>query len=205
MLPSEKWFNHPERILQSVNLDEDQHAHCATWLLARVNNLIHRSGTPPTYFDNEVYLQLKNDLATWEGLGRANTKPIMRRDADHHADRPFPYVLLSNESSTIAHIMWHTAMVLFLDFESSNLMSGQTGSWQTIYEHVRTACGIIETSSSSSCILVNAVQPLWICGRHLKTKCEKFAVLELLAQIERDTGWKTRWRSDSLRGMWNLG
>lgn len=38
----------------------------------------------------------------------------------------------------------------------------------------------------------------------MRTKGEKFAILELLAQIERKTGWKCGWRSDGLREIWQL-
>ena len=42
MLPTEKWLKNLSKILQSENVDEDRYAQCATWLLGRVNNMIHR-------------------------------------------------------------------------------------------------------------------------------------------------------------------
>ena len=207
MLPTEKWLNNPAKILQSESVDEDRYTQCATWLLGRVNNMIHQPANTGATPDDEAYLVLKQDLARWESLAAPSTKPLMQRDSDHLNDQPFPYVLFANESSTLAHILWHTAMILFLQFGSSlpGIQTDSSPSTEAIHNHARLACGIIETNSASSSILINAVQPLWICGRQLRAKCEKFSVLVLLAQIERDTGWKTRWRADGLRQLWELG
>lgn len=190
--------------MQSVNLSEDRHAHAAIWLLARVNNLIHGSKTSSSSLEKENCTRLMSDLAAWEQIGANTTRPVMQLDADHHMDEPFPRVLFSSESSMIAHIMWHTAIVLLVDSKPEYWALRHDGLSTNVYEHAQAACGIIETNNHSSCVLVDALHPLWICGRHMKTKSEKFAVLELLAQIERKTGWKTSWRADSLREMWNL-
>ena len=203
MLPAEDWFNHPKTIMLSTNVDEDRHAQISIWLLARVVNLKH-SKVWSTSIATEAFIRLQEAMSAWEKMGASTTRPVMQCDADHDADRPFPSILFSSNSSTIGHTMWHTAKVLLLEFELARpAASDQSGLSHAIYKHARTACGIIETNKHNPC-LVNAVQPLWICGQYLKTKSEKFAVLELLAQIEQRTGWKTRWRSDSLCEIWNL-
>jgi hypothetical protein len=129
----------------------------------------------------------------------------MRNEANYHLDQPLPSILFSSDSAAVASCLWHTAVVLLLEFELANSAVKDDHISSKIYYHASSACGIIETAKYSSSVLINAVQPLWICGRYLRTKSEKFTALELLGLIEQKSGWRTRWRFDALQRMWNLG
>jgi hypothetical protein len=50
--------------------------------------------------------------------------------------------------------------------------------------------------------LVNAIQPLFIAGKHLSHLEEHFAVGRLLKKIDRSTGWGALWRLRDLEAIW---
>jgi hypothetical protein len=194
MLSTDQWFHHPERVLQQF-VDKDRHAHLAIWLLARVNNLIHGK----TLANIETTERLRNDLARWAQMHHAAGRPIMQVDS---SSGDFPSILYSNETTATAHVMWHAATILLMQ-RSPGPLSPLNVS-EDLYHHARSICGIVGTYKDTCPLLVEAIHPLWICGLHLRSRAEKFAVLELLARIERKTGWKTAWRAENLREKWML-
>ena len=200
MLPTDKWFNHPEKVLQSICKDTDQHAHIATWLLGRVNNCIHSSDAG---MDPENLILLQTDLEKWTIIGQNATRPIIHLECQPHADNPFSSILFSSTICAIARILWLTARILLLDHNQN--LAGISHRTTELHEQASEVCGIIETYKNSSTVLVEAIHPLWICSKHLKTRSEKFVVLELLGRVERLIGWKTSWRAVILRERWGLG
>lgn len=112
-----------------------------------------------------------------------------------------PFVLLLIATTALGWYQYHTALVLLLEYPDSSRSGSAVSDLR--YSHARKACGIIQSNPSSPC-LVNAIQPLWICGRNLRLPNEKFTVLQLLSRIQKQTGWKCGWRSQSLRDHWNL-
>lgn len=103
--------------------------------------------------------------------------------------------------SVIGWYQYHTAMVLLLELPDSP--RHYDTMLDTVYSNARRACGIIKSNPSSPC-LVNAIQPIWICGRNLRQPNEKFTALHMLSKIQKQTGWKCGWRSQSLRDRWDL-
>lgn len=198
MLPTDKWFNNPETVLSRSCYDEDQHARIAIWLLARANNLIHAE--PAVGHGTSISLQLQNDLSRWHDVRPPSASPIMEAESTDDIDNPFLSILFASESSAIACMTWHAAQVLLLEFEAKVDSSPRTSR---IQRHARVVCGIVETQKASSSILIEAIHPLWICGRYLSQKAERFAILELLAQVERVIGWKTAWRAAGLHDYWS--
>lgn len=111
--------------------------------------------------------------------------------------------MYANQNLAIGYTQFHCAMVLLLEYEATQLTTEASRLRDEAYEHALKAAGIVETNNHTAC-LVNSLQPVFICGRHMRTRSEKFATLELLAQIEKSTGWKCGWRSDGLRECWSL-
>nr|XP_036580109.1 uncharacterized protein CTRU02_09754 [Colletotrichum truncatum]KAF6787941.1 hypothetical protein CTRU02_09754 [Colletotrichum truncatum] len=99
--------------------------------------------------------------------------------------------------------MFHTAMVLLLEVAASDGSDLHSTTSHEIYRHARLACGVIKTNPQTCC-LVNSLQPAYICGRHMRTRSEKFAVLEIFGLIHSQTGWKTEWRTSELRKLWGI-
>jgi hypothetical protein len=106
------------------------------------------------------------------------------------------------KATVIAWYQYHTALVLLLEVPDSPRYDGSIVS-DMIINHARRTCGIVQSNPTSPC-LVNAIQPIWICGRNLRSADEKFTALNMLSQIQKQTGWKCGWRSKSLRDHWNL-
>ncbi|KAF7193667.1 hypothetical protein HII31_05013, partial [Pseudocercospora fuligena] len=200
ILPPATYFDHPETIVALRDIDEDLHAQIAIWLTARVVNLVAENLPASQSHD---YLSLSAAMRTWEDMGAEATRPVVERAANIEADHPFPQILFSTHSSTIGHTQFHTAMCLLLEYEMAQPGADLVSLKDLAYEHALKCAGIIETNNHTAC-LVNSLQPAYVAGKHMKKKYEKFAVLELLAQIQKKTGWKCEWRSDGLREFWSL-
>ncbi|EME42393.1 hypothetical protein DOTSEDRAFT_73276 [Dothistroma septosporum NZE10] len=200
MLPPDTWFDDPETILLMNNVEEDMHSQIAIWLTAKVVNLVATAAPPAT---DAEFNALYSAMLSWEGMGSVATRPVVVQDANTETDHAFPSILFSTHSSTIGHTMWNSAMVLILEYAAGRRPGEAHVFKAEAYSHALATAGIIETNNHTAC-LVNSLQPAFIAGRHMRTKSQKFGVLELLAQIEQKTGWKCAWRSDGLREIWNL-
>lgn len=201
MLPTDRYFNYPHHILQKPEVDEDQHARVAVWLLARVNNLIYC--TSKTASDS--IQSLRSDLEKWQKFSPPSSRPIMQLTPrpNAQAENPFPELLFAHDGSAIAYMMFLTAKILLLDYAAIKL--GEVVDETAVRDMTCTVCGIVETQKQSSTVLVESIHPLWISGQKLKARAERFAVLELLARVERVIGWKTAWRAASLHDVWSRG
>ncbi|KAM3417348.1 hypothetical protein BST61_g5599 [Cercospora zeina] len=201
ILPPETYFDDAEATMALNGIDEDLHACIAIWLTARVIDLI--SDNPPLA-ESPHFHSLQADMTRWEVMGGQSAQPVLFRDASAEADNPFPQILFSSHSATIGHTQFYTAKVLLLEYEAAQRdTEAAINLREEAYKCALMANGIVETNNHTAC-LVNSLQPVYVCGRHMRTRSEKFATLELLAQIERKTGWKCGWRSDGLREFWNL-
>lgn len=199
MLPTDRYFNHQHHILQKPEVDEDQHARVVVWILARVNNLVHCATKATT----DDVSRLQSDVERWQQFSPPGSRPILqcKTDTKKQAENPFSEILFAHSGSAIAYMLWLTAKILLLDHATTKL--GQTIDEAIVHEAARSVCGIVETYKHSSTVLVESIHPLWICGQKLKAGAERFAVLELLARVERVIGWKTAWRAASLHDLWS--
>lgn len=203
MLPTDRYFNYPHHVLQKPELDEDHHSHVAVWLLARTNNIVHGTVQSSKQTGTDTFQNLKLDLERWQLYSPAGSQPLMREDPeqDSQTGNPFPGVLFSHEGAAVAYMLWLTAKILLVDYAVTKL--GQVHERSRLYDFARTVCGIVETQKQSSTVLVESIHPLWICGQRLTIRAERFAVLELLARVERVIGWKTAWRAANLHEIWS--
>ncbi|KAK4498284.1 hypothetical protein PRZ48_010942 [Zasmidium cellare] len=192
----ETWFDDPDDVACLSNVDEDLHAQIAIWLTAKVVNMANGAKLSTT--DTEA---LVASMSAWESMGSEATRPVVTRMPGADIGNPFPQILFSTHSSTIGHTMWNSAMVLLLEHQAKGQSTEKQALRDRAYHHALQAAGIIGTNNHTAC-LVNSLQPAYICGRHMRTEREKSAILDLLAQIERKTGWRCDWRADGLREFW---
>ncbi|KAJ0416354.1 hypothetical protein BJY00DRAFT_317005 [Aspergillus carlsbadensis] len=194
IIDPQTWFDAPDTVMQREDMDEETHAHVAQWLAARVVNIIsgERKYDHPTVQEEIRFLRAA--FSAWEAKGCAKTQPLLFQDPSGVDDEPFPIILLQNSSSVIGHSMFHTGLVLLLQYEAAHGSPNWPHTAEEIYQHSRQA---------REC-LVNSVQPMWVCGQHLRTRSEKFGVLEIFGAIERETGWKSSGRSSELRSLWKI-
>jgi len=73
-----------------------------------------------------------------------------------------------------------------------------------ILKHTIQLCGMTKAlGSKHPGVLVNAVQPLVVCGRSLKKQPEQLELVRMLRQIEQDTAWSTAQGVQALQEAWS--
>ncbi|KAI5364810.1 putative fungal transcription factor [Septoria linicola] len=197
ILPAETSFDEPMAIMALDDIDADLHACIAIWLTARVINLT-ADGLPIA--ESVDFHALKADMLKWEFMGGPSAQAVLLREPMQRR------IILSLKSSSpvtvlvaIGHTQFYTAKVVLLEYEAAQRDADAAAALrEEAYKYALIANGVVEINNHTAC-LVNSLQPVYACGRHMRTRSEKFATLELLAQIERKTGWKCGWRSDGLR------
>ncbi|CAK4033240.1 C6 transcription factor [Lecanosticta acicola] len=120
--------------------------------------------------------------------------------------QPFQTLFYGNGSAVSGNQMYHTAALLMLKYKPSHLQFQASVSKKphSILWHARQICAI-SLSNRHHAAWTNSVQPLWVAGQHMSHECEHRAILEIYGVIEKETGWKTRWRADDLREYWGEG
>jgi hypothetical protein len=174
------------------------------------------------------WLTLWQELAFWldhrppELLPVHSPSPAAQADSGSMASNPlFPRVLYGHWAAISSNQLYHTACIILLDTVSlgrphlstitnppstagSSLpySASQPHSHSTsIIWHAKRVCGISMTNPHLGS-LVNAIQPLFIAGKHLSHLEEHFAVGRLLKKIDRSTGWGALWRLRDLEAIW---
>ncbi|KAJ5107653.1 hypothetical protein N7456_004328 [Penicillium angulare] len=77
-------------------------------------------------------------------------------------------------------------------------------SLREVIVHARAVCGI-SLANSTEAFRANSVQALFVAGQVFEDYHEQEAVLELLAGIEHDLGWTTKYHIAKLRDEWAKG
>ena len=162
------WFDNAETIIDLKAVDEDVHAQIATWLLARVINLVYAE-KPVHLLSSQDYDHLRHDMYKWEAMGSKSTESLIYRHPDRNRELPFPRVVFASHSASefvspipfsgcgwlkfrglaIGHTMFRTAMVLLLEYERSIDPSKIAILSNEIYENALLACGIIDTNDDT--------------------------------------------------------
>ena len=112
---------------------------------------------------------------------------------------PFPKILYSNPAAISGNQLHHTASILMLQHKPPSVTL--TPKPRSIFWHARQACAI-SISNHHHGAWTNSIQPLWIAGQWMSHPSEQKAILELLARIEKETGWGTKWRAEDLKEFW---
>lgn len=112
---------------------------------------------------------------------------------------PFPMILYESSPAINGNQLYHAAAILMLQDKPKGIRLPK--STKSILWHARQICGIA-VSNSNHGARINSLQPLWIAGKIMSHKFEHCAILEVLAEIEKDSGWATAWRAGDLKDYW---
>ncbi|KAF1812255.1 hypothetical protein P152DRAFT_30347 [Eremomyces bilateralis CBS 781.70] len=182
----------------------DMHANYAVYLCAQICELLadrtkyvelgeENGCTDEVYV--ERWMQLWDDLQCWLDDRPAEFLPIQTIDAE-----PFPFILFLHWAAISANQLHHTGCILLLNMAPKS-MKGKVSVADATLGYAKRICGISVTNPHQGC-LNNAIQPLWIAGRHLTHRSEHAIIIKLFKNIEDITGWVTSWRIADLETTW---
>ncbi|KIW04686.1 hypothetical protein, variant [Verruconis gallopava] len=182
----------------------DMHANYAVYLCAKVCELLaDRTKYSELGADNGCndaayamrWTALWDDLQAWLDQRPEELLPLQTLDG-----KPFPHILFIHWAAISANQLHHTACLLLLDMAPAGSKQSLQKE-QLILGYAKRICGISLTNPHQGCIN-NAVQPLWIAGRHLTHRSEHAVLIKLFKNIEQTTGWATSWRVADLERIW---
>ncbi|KAK7429351.1 hypothetical protein QQZ08_004163 [Neonectria magnoliae] len=184
--------------------DFEHWANYAVYLIAHVLDLLaplpSETLQAPTRNDPKFrarWLKLWKYICDWHHRRPAPLLPTMTIPSSDAS--PFPTILFSNPSAISGNQLHHTASILMLQNQPPSVRLASKP--RSILWHARQVCGI-SISNDHHGAWTNGIQPLWIAGRCMSHASEHKAILELLGRIERESGWRTRWRADDLKEFW---
>ncbi|KAF2832975.1 hypothetical protein CC86DRAFT_461440 [Ophiobolus disseminans] len=223
LIASEKTLISVEHWATGIDLDTDvnlfrsnddfnSHACYSVYLCAQVLDLLaflphlaERVGAPLPVVpgpDDEYtsrWKKLWSHIESWYAERPAEMLPVFSTTIP---SEPFPKLLFSNPAAISGNQQYHTAAILMLQYKPSNMTA--TPKPRSIFWHARQICAI-SMSNDHHGAWANSIQPLWIAGQWMSHESEQKAILSLLARIEREMGWGTKWRAEDLKEFWGFG
>ncbi len=214
-IPTSRWFIPSGSMIEAVTHFKagsggDSYANYAVFLCASVVNVIsNKTGSyvgqaevdpvsKTTY--SARWKALFDLLEDWYDKRPEEMQPLMTYPSSCDEPRePFSIVLYGNSPAVNGNQLYHAAAILMLQNKPRGIRLSK--SPKSILWHARQICGIA-VSNSDHGARINSLQPLWIAGKIMSHETEHRAIIDLLAQIERDTGWATAWRAEDLRDYW---
>ncbi|EAT83118.1 hypothetical protein HBI56_071300 [Parastagonospora nodorum] len=201
-LPSDVAEDDAESLFRSHS-SPDMYANYAVYLCAKTCELISDrnkyvelgtdNGCDEKQFHHR-WNQLWGQLSEW-ALGR----PKELLPVDTYNAAPFPKILFAHWAAISSNQLYHTSSVLLLTARSKPALAKSPEA--SLMWHVKRICGISVTNPHEGC-LNNAIQPLWIAGRHLSHSSEQVLVVKTIRRIEALTGWTATWRIRDLERTW---
>ena len=182
----------------------DNYANYAVFLCASVINLLSnpgpgssRPGLKETASNTKgststAWKALYDLLEDWYNSRPVEMRPLMScpADVDDH-QHPFPIVLFGISPAVNGNQLYHASSLLMLQEKPKDVRLPR--GHKSIQWHARQTCGIAASNHSHGA-WINALQPLWIAGKVMSHPIEHRIILDLLARIEKETGWATSWR-----------
>ena len=152
------------------------------------------NGCTPEVFSSK-WLQLWGELQCWFSERPSELVPMQTVSR-----KPFPHIFFIHWAAISSNQLYHTACILLLKMmpKGTNLPRSPTLS---LLWHARRICGISLANPHQGC-LNNAIQPLWIAGRLFSHITEHQQIIQLIRDIEAETGWGTCWRIRDLEIAW---
>lgn len=185
----------------------DMHANYAVYLCSKVCELLSdRTKYAELGVDNgctgPVYAlrwkRLWHELSLWHDERPSELLPV--KMIGQKSDKPFPEILFVHWAAISSNQLYHTACILLLNSRPKTLRLDPLPVNNPLW-HARRVCGISMSNPHEGC-LNNACQPLWIAGRMLGHHSEHSAIIELIRNIEAQTGWGMYWRIRDLEEAW---
>ena len=182
----------------------DMHANYAVYLCAKVCELVSdRTQFVELVVKNgcsgEIYYrrwtQLWGDLQHW-----VENRPSKLLPVQITVSKPFPHVLFLHWAAISSNQLYHTACILLLNLTPKSVKLQAAPNVSALW-HARHICGISLANSHHGC-LNNAIQPLWIAGRLFSHVSEHNIIIDIIRNIEAETGWGACWRIRDLELAW---
>lgn len=202
-LPSGKQYEDAYQLFHN-DQSPDMHANYAVYLSVKVTELIsdrtkfvelgEKNGCTPEQFSSR-WITLWSDLQKWLAERPAELLPI--QIVDH---KPFPHILFIHWAAISSNQLYHTACILLLETMPKSIHLPRTSNLSLLW-HARHIVGISLVNLHHGC-LNNAIQPLWIAGRLFSHSSEHERIIQLIQDIEAETGWGTCWRIRDLELAW---
>lgn len=196
---------------------EDLVAHTLIWIVLRIMNFIGDNSRADT---NERWMELQEQLHMWHRSLPDHFQPCVRskhyRDGEDSATlqhEPFTELFFSLSICAAALQLYHFAWILLLLHKPATLRS-ENGSvsdilrsyreeLEKIGSHCRDICGIA-LAHSDQAARVHMQQPLYVAGLCVDTPEDRKVILELLREIEVQTGCPTGFRMQQLLAEWGV-
>jgi Fungal specific transcription factor domain len=215
-IPTSRWFIPSGSMSSAVGRFRtesggiDSYANYGVFLCASVVNVISNrnatsDGKEGSVSDSRAvysarWKALFDLLEDWYSQRPEEMRPLVSYPTsldDHH--HPFPIVLYGPSPAVNGNQLYHASALLMLQEKPKDLRLPKTH--KSILWHARQICGIA-TSNFIHGPWINALQPLWIAGKVMSHPTEHKAILDILARIEKETGWATSWRAQDLKDYW---
>lgn len=185
----------------------DMYANWAVYLCTKACDMIHRRIKVLELGHNdrderpfaEQCASLWSELEFWLMHRPSELLPVALIEGKN--DQLFPQILFTHWSAISSNQLYHTACIILLEAKSLGQHILQSIPQHSIVWHAKRVCGISLTNSHLGS-LVNAIQPLFIAGKHLSHFNEHLAVGRLLERIDKSTGWGALWRLRDLESIW---
>ncbi|KAK5555031.1 hypothetical protein LTR46_006661 [Exophiala xenobiotica] len=217
-IPTSRWFLPSGSMIDAVTYFKagsggDSYANYAVFLCASVVNVITNKngsnvgqaevdsvrGTTSISTYSTRWKALFDLLEDWYNGRPEEMQPLMSFSSTGEPREPFPAVLYGSSPAVNGNQLYHAAAILMLQDKPKDVRLAR--SPKSILWHARQICGSA-VSNNDHGAWINSLQPLWIAGKIMSHESEHRAILELLAKIERDTGWATSWRAEDLKDYW---
>ncbi|KAH7061244.1 fungal-specific transcription factor domain-containing protein [Macrophomina phaseolina] len=185
----------------------DMHANYAVYLCSKVCELlsdrtkyaelgVENGCTGPAYALR--WKKLWHELNLW--LNERPRELLPAKTIGQKQGKPFPEILFVHWAAISSNQLYHTACILLLNSMPKSFRLEPLPVNNPLW-HARRVCGISLSNPHEGC-LNNACQPLWIAGRMLGHHSEHSAIIELIRNIEAQTGWGMYWRIRDLEEAW---
>lgn len=214
-IPTSHWFIPSDSMSVAVSRFKassgafDSCANYAVFLCASVVNVL--SDWNPQFAQSDTLADLKTSYsARWKALfdlledwyrsRPEEMRPLMSCPAAlDDQQHPFPIVLYGTAPAINGNQLYHASALLMLQEKPKDIRLGK--GHKSIHWHARQICGIAASNNEHG-PWINALQPLWIAGKVMSHPTEHQAILDILALIEKETGWATSWRAEDLKEYW---
>ncbi|KAK4936050.1 hypothetical protein LTR10_023000 [Elasticomyces elasticus] len=210
-IPTSRWFIPSGSMIDAVThfkagSGSDSYANYAVFLCASVVNVISNktgrteTGSVPETTYSARWKALFDLLEDWYNNRAEDMQPLMAYSSHSGEPRdPFPVILYGNPPAVNGNCLYHAAAILMLQNKPKGIRLSR--SPKSILWHARQICGTA-VSNGDHGAWINSLQPLWIAGKIMSHGTEHQAILDLLGQIERESGWATAWRAEDLKDYW---
>lgn len=182
----------------------DMHANYAVYLCVRATELIaDRTKFVELGEDNgcttEIFiprwLQLWSELQSWFSERPSELVPV--QTVNH---KPFSHIFFIHWAAISSNQLYHAACILLLKMMPKGARLPRSPALSLLW-HARRICGISLANPHQGC-LNNAIQPLWIAGQLFSHRTEHRQIIQLIRDIEAETGWGLCWRIRDLEIAW---